>query len=313
MAEEVEDVCGPHGKHDPDRTSFTGMAATRERSRSVAVGSGARGRGCDRRTASSEVPVRTYEHFASRDQLSAVVLERMLAGVSTRRYRRLQEPVGEQVEQTAQVDVEVRGLAGRSSRARAEALLELMSRQLQDVRLGGADDRRDRAEGPHLRGRAGDHDRRSEDPARAVGRLDREQDRHRRAPVQPRAPRPGHRAGRARRDRRLQGAQGGRQRRARHAHARAALHNPQRAQRHSITCPSATATSSGADCAGHGQTPTTTGRSSNSRRSRPNWNAPTLAPRRHSGRAWPRHSRLPASASKASSARRSRPPTPASR
>jgi putative transposase len=37
-------------------------------------------------------------HFPARDQLTAVVLERMLAGVSTRRYRRLQEPVGEQVE-----------------------------------------------------------------------------------------------------------------------------------------------------------------------------------------------------------------------
>jgi putative transposase len=31
----------------------------------------------------SEVSVRTYEHFASRDQLSRVVLERVLAGVST--------------------------------------------------------------------------------------------------------------------------------------------------------------------------------------------------------------------------------------
>jgi hypothetical protein len=44
------------------------------------------------------VPVETYEHFASRDVLSAVVLERMLAGVSTRRFVRTQEPVGEQVE-----------------------------------------------------------------------------------------------------------------------------------------------------------------------------------------------------------------------
>ena len=40
----------------------------------------------------------TYEHFADRDPLGRVVLERMLAGVSTRRYRRTQEPVGEEVE-----------------------------------------------------------------------------------------------------------------------------------------------------------------------------------------------------------------------
>jgi hypothetical protein len=32
-----------------------------------------------------ELPLRTYEHFASRGQLSRMVLERMLAGVSTRR------------------------------------------------------------------------------------------------------------------------------------------------------------------------------------------------------------------------------------
>jgi transposase-like protein len=43
------------------------------------------------------VPLQTYEHFADRDQLEDVVLERMLAGVSTRQYRRAHEPVGEQV------------------------------------------------------------------------------------------------------------------------------------------------------------------------------------------------------------------------
>jgi hypothetical protein len=33
-----------------------------------------------------EVGLETYVHFADRDALSRVVLERMLAGVSTRRY-----------------------------------------------------------------------------------------------------------------------------------------------------------------------------------------------------------------------------------
>ena len=46
----------------------------------------------------AEVQLETYQHFADRDPLRRVVLERMLAGVSTRRYRRTQEPVGEQVE-----------------------------------------------------------------------------------------------------------------------------------------------------------------------------------------------------------------------
>ena len=81
-----------------------------------------------------EVPVRTYEHFAARDQLSRVVLERMLAGVSTRRYRRVQEPVGEQVEQTARSTS--KSAVSRSFVARTkEALIELMSRRLDDVRL----------------------------------------------------------------------------------------------------------------------------------------------------------------------------------
>lgn len=46
----------------------------------------------------SEVRLRRYEYLADRDPLARSVLERMLAGVSTRRYRRTGEPVGEQVE-----------------------------------------------------------------------------------------------------------------------------------------------------------------------------------------------------------------------
>ncbi len=45
------------------------------------------------------MPLRTYEHFASRDQLKEIALERMLAGVSTRNYRRAGEPVGEEIEE----------------------------------------------------------------------------------------------------------------------------------------------------------------------------------------------------------------------
>ncbi len=82
----------------------------------------------------SEVPCRTYEHFASRDQLSRVVLERMLAGVSTRRHRRSQEPVGEQVEQTASSTS--KSAVSRTFVARTkEALLKLMSRSLADIGL----------------------------------------------------------------------------------------------------------------------------------------------------------------------------------
>ena len=82
----------------------------------------------------SEVRLRTYEYFGGQDPLSRAVLERMLAGVSTRRYRRTQEPVGQEVEQQARS-------TSRSSVSRTfierirRSLGELMSRRLDDVRL----------------------------------------------------------------------------------------------------------------------------------------------------------------------------------
>jgi hypothetical protein len=59
----------------------------------------------------SEVVLATYGHFAERDQLGDVVGERMLSGVSTRKCRRVGEPVGEQVRGRCPVDVEVGGVA----------------------------------------------------------------------------------------------------------------------------------------------------------------------------------------------------------
>jgi transposase-like protein len=82
----------------------------------------------------SEVPLQTYEHFAGRDPLARVVLERMLAGVSTRRYRRTQEPIGEEVELKARSTS--RSAVSRTFVERTrQALGELMSRQLADLRL----------------------------------------------------------------------------------------------------------------------------------------------------------------------------------
>jgi hypothetical protein len=100
MAEEVDDVVGPKGKHNAERT------AVRHGHEDGSVTLGGRRVEVQRprmRTADGEreVPLSTYEHFADRDPLARVVLERTLAGVSTRRYRRTQEPVGEQVELAA--------------------------------------------------------------------------------------------------------------------------------------------------------------------------------------------------------------------
>jgi putative transposase len=133
MEEEVVEVVGPRGKHDPDRV------AVRHGHESGEVTLGGRRVGVERQRVrnaegSAEVPLATYEHFADRDLLSRIVLERMLAGVSTRRYRRTQEPVGSEVERDARSTS--RSAVSRTFVERTRrALGELMSRRLEDVRL----------------------------------------------------------------------------------------------------------------------------------------------------------------------------------
>jgi putative transposase len=100
LEEEVVEVVGPKGKHDAERTAVRHGHEAGEVTlggRRVAV-ERPRVRSADGR---AEVPLATYEYFADRDPLSRSVLERMLAGVSTRRYRRTQEPVGVEVERAA--------------------------------------------------------------------------------------------------------------------------------------------------------------------------------------------------------------------
>jgi len=87
MEEEVDEVVGPKGRHDP------GRVAVRHGHEAGEVTLGGRRVGVQRprvRSADgrSELPLETYAHFADRDPLTKAVLERMLAGVSTRRGRR---------------------------------------------------------------------------------------------------------------------------------------------------------------------------------------------------------------------------------
>jgi putative transposase len=126
MEEEVIEVCGPKGKHDPDRV------ATRHGHDDGAVTLGGRRVGVHRprmRSANGrrEVSLATYEHFADRDPLTRLVAEQMLAGVSARRFERTREPVGSEVEAKAKST-----LKSATSRAFAErtrgALEELMGR-----------------------------------------------------------------------------------------------------------------------------------------------------------------------------------------
>jgi transposase-like protein len=130
---EVSEVVGPKHAKLPERT------AVRHGHEVGEVTLGGRRVGVERprvRTAdgSGEVPLATYAHFADRDPLTRVVLEQMLAGVSTRRFSRTREPVGQDVvdaERSTSKSAVSREFVGRTS----EHLRALMSRPLGDVRL----------------------------------------------------------------------------------------------------------------------------------------------------------------------------------
>ena len=133
MEREVNEVVGPKGKHDPDRT------AKRHGHEDGSMTLGGRRVPVRRprmRTADDqhEVPVQSYECFADRDPLTRAVMDRMLAGVSTRKYEVVGEPVGEEVEQEASSTSKSTVSELFIERTRT-ALGELMARRLDDVRL----------------------------------------------------------------------------------------------------------------------------------------------------------------------------------
>src|SRR5206468_4189895 len=81
-----------------------------------------------------ELPVKAYEYFADRDPLTRAVMDRVLAGVSTRRFAVVGEPVGEEVERTSSATSKT-SVSEMFVERTATALSELMSRRLEDVRL----------------------------------------------------------------------------------------------------------------------------------------------------------------------------------
>ena len=133
MEAEVEEVVGPKGRHNPDRTA---KRHGHERGSMTLGGrrvevSRPRIRSADDER---ELPVETYEYFADRDPLTVVVMNRMLAGVSTRKYAAVGEPVGQEVQRESRS-------TGKSTVSELfvertkTALSELMGRPLADVRL----------------------------------------------------------------------------------------------------------------------------------------------------------------------------------
>src|SRR5205823_3000176 len=129
----VTAVAGPKGVHDPDRV------AVRHGHEDGSVTLGGRRVGERRprvRTAddSAEVAVPAYELFSGTEILGRMALERMLAGLSTRRYGHGLEPVGEQVAATA-ASTSRSAVSRRFVAATERALTELMAGDLSGLDL----------------------------------------------------------------------------------------------------------------------------------------------------------------------------------
>jgi putative transposase len=81
-----------------------------------------------------EVQLATWQAFADDDLLGQVVMERMLAGLATRRHQAAAEPVGTKVNQTA-LATSKSAVSRRFVAATHKALGELMSRDLAELRV----------------------------------------------------------------------------------------------------------------------------------------------------------------------------------
>jgi len=131
MEESVTALAGPKGRHLPERSAVRhGTEAG-----SVALG-GRRVRVRRPRVratdGSGELPVEAYDTFAGSDLLGELALERMMAKLSTRRYRAGLEPVGAEVEATARSTS--KSAVSRRFVARTEtALAELMAADLSSL------------------------------------------------------------------------------------------------------------------------------------------------------------------------------------
>jgi len=127
MEEEMTAKVGPRGRHDAERTAtrngsapgsvvLGGRSVPVRRPRATKIGGG-------------EVHLDAYTVLSDGDLLTQVAVERMLAGVATRRHTLVAEPIGEVLEETARGDS--RSAASRRFVAATEKkLAELLSSDL---------------------------------------------------------------------------------------------------------------------------------------------------------------------------------------
>ena len=131
MEAERARIVGPRGKHDPDRAAerngsvpgsvvLGGRTVPVSRPRAVRVDDG------------GEIGLDTYAVFSAKDLLTQVALERMLAGVATRRHALVAEPIGEALEAVARSGSKS-AISRRFKTATEAKLAELLARDLTEI------------------------------------------------------------------------------------------------------------------------------------------------------------------------------------
>jgi transposase-like protein len=131
MEAERTRIVGPRGKHDAERSAerngsaagsvvLGGRTVPVSRPRAVLVDGG------------GEVSLDSYAVFSSTDLLTQVALERMLAGVATRRHALVAEPIGAELEARSR-SASKSAVSRRFKTATEAKLAELLARDLTDI------------------------------------------------------------------------------------------------------------------------------------------------------------------------------------
>jgi putative transposase len=131
--EDAAGLCGPEGKHNPDRAGYrhgAGAGSVTLGGRRIPV-TRPRVRAAD---GSGELRLPSYDLFSSTEILGQMALEKMLAGLSSRRYTAGLEPAGQAVEEAAAATSKS-AVSRRFVAATETALAELMARRLDDLDL----------------------------------------------------------------------------------------------------------------------------------------------------------------------------------
>lgn len=135
MAEEADALCGAWNARDPERSHVRGGTTPS----SVVMGGqrlpikrprvhGVDGDGVN----AGEVALETFGVFANGDLLSQTVMERMLAGVATRSFARVADPIGDRARSQA-TSTSKSAVSRRFVTGTKKALAELLARDLCDL------------------------------------------------------------------------------------------------------------------------------------------------------------------------------------